>query len=808
MGIEKTSGLNSDQARRNLKKFGPNIIFKKAEIKFWQIAKQEIVEPMILFLFIVGIIYSFWGEPSDAITIFVVILALVFAEVFNEYRAKKAIASLEKIATPKTRVIRDNKIFETNSEDIVPDDILVLTSGTKISADAKIIQAIGLQIDESALTGESLPRDVAIGEDVFAGTTIVSGEGRAVVVITGKDTRLGQIASTAQAIRPPRTTLQLAMKSLSSKLVYVAIFFSVAIPLLGILRGQDFKTMVLTGLSLSFATIPEELPIVITMVLGLGAYTLSKQNFLVKKLKAAETLGSATVIVTDKTGTITENKQKIVSYYPDQPKRIINAASLALTELSLSPLDEEIRYTAKKFGIYNTIEKIINQRNFDNTKKTRTVLRGNGELNIYASGAPEEIFAMCNSIPKDVKNELIELTAKGQRVIAIASKPVKKGDKNSPIDKLEKNLKFVGLIGFRDSPRHGVKETIATATRAGIRTIMVTGDHPQTAMSIASQVNIISNDNNIVVGPELDNMSDEQLQDIVKTVSIYARTTPEHKYRIVSALQKNGEVVAVTGDGINDVLALKSADIGIAMGLKGTDVAKEAAEVVLADDNYVTITHGIFEGRKFFDNLRKGIKYYLSVKTALVLIFLLPVIVGVAMPFAPIQIIMLELFMDLAASAGFVGEPKEKTIYTQKPRDPKADMFDRTQIIDIFAKGIILFTAVMVVYFYALSKNIELHEAQTYAFSAWIFAHITLAYISRSDKESIFTQGIFKNKIINIWAIGAIIFLLCVIYVPFLHDKFGLTSIEPVNLALTALATLAIVGLLELKKIVQNITKK
>jgi Ca2+-transporting ATPase len=801
MRVVTEAGLTSDQAQQNLVKFGPNIIFKKEKIEFFKIAKQEITEPMILFLLIVGVIYGFWGGLSDAITIFVIILALVFAEVFNEYRAKKAIASLEKISAPKTKVLRDNKIVEISSELVVPGDILILVSGTKIAADAKISQSIGMQIDESALTGESFPRDASSGKDIFAGTTIISGEGQASVVVTGTTTKLGQIAASAQNIKPPRTTLQLAMKSLSGKLVYVAIFFSVAIPILGIIRGQNLKTMILTGLSLSFATIPEELPIVITMVLGLGAYTLSKHNFLVKKLRAAETLGGATVIVTDKTGTITENRQKIVSYFPNQPKSVIKSASYALTEFSISPLDEEIKNVARQYGPQQDGDKILSQSNFENNRKIRLVLRDGDELKIYASGAPEEIFAICKNVSKEVKNELLKQVSKGRRVIAIASQLVKNDDKRLPITKIAKGLDFIGLIGFEDLPRKGVKNTISQAARAGIRTIMVTGDHPLTAAAIASEVGIISKNNQVVLGTEIDNMSDEQLQTVVKNASIFARTTPDHKYRIVSALQRNGEIVAVTGDGINDVLALKSADIGIAMGLKGTDVAKDAAEVVLADDNFVTIARGIFEGRKFFDNLRKGIKYYLSVKTALILIFLLPVIIGVAMPFTPIQIIVLELFMDLAASAGFVSEPQEKNIYKEKPRNPKADMFDRKQIIDVLVKGTVLFTAVSFVYFFALSQKVDLKLAQSYAFSAWIFAHIFLAYISRSDKESVFAQRLFKNKIINIWAIGAISFLLCAIYIPFLHDKLNLIAINPVQLILIALSTAIIVGSLEIRKL-------
>ncbi|HPP43750.1 MAG TPA: HAD-IC family P-type ATPase, partial [Caldisericia bacterium] len=350
-------------------------------------------------------------------------------------------------------------------------------------------------------------------------------------------------------------------------------------------------------------------------------------------------------------------------------------------------------------------------------------------------------------------------------------------------------------------PRSGVKETIDKAVKAGIRTIMVTGDHPLTARSIAKEVGILNEDSKVMTGEELDSLTDEELQEIVKDVSVFARTTPQHKYRIVQALQKNGEVVAVTGDGINDALALKGADIGIAMGIRGTDVAKEAAEVVLADDNYITITQGIFEGRKFFDNLQKGIKYYLAVKVALILIFLFPVLLGIPMPLAPIQIIILELFMDLAASAGFVAEPSEKDIYTRAPRNPKENIINNSVIKDILIKGFVLFAGVTLIYLYARSQNLSLIESQTLAFIAWIFGHIILAYISRSDKEPIFTLGIFTNKIMNIWAASAIGFLILGIYLPFLNKNLNLIEINFVQFLLTALVMIVIVGLLELRKI-------
>jgi Ca2+-transporting ATPase len=369
---------------------------------------------------------------------------------------------------------------------------------------------------------------------------------------------------------------------------------------------------------------------------------------------------------------------------------------------------------------------------------------------------------------------------------------------NAEFQKLEKNLEFVGLISFEDSVRKGVKETIADVARAGIRTIMVTGDHPATAGFIAGTVGIRSD--TVITGEELDMMSDSRLQKAVREVSVFARATPMHKYRIMRALQKNGEVVAVTGDGINDVLALQGADIGVAMGIRGTDVAKDAASIVLADDNYVTIAQGIFEGRKFFDNLQKGIEYYLSVKVALVAIFLLPILLVASLPFAPIQIIVLELFMDLAASAGFVAEPKEKDINSRPPRDPKERIFNSSLIRNVMLKGLALFVAVMVAYFYAKSIGLGTAEVQTFAFSAWMFGYIALAFVSRSDREPLQKIGVFSNKVINLWALASIGFLLVAVYVPAVSTGFNLTPISVGRLALVALVSVLIVGMLEVKK--------
>lgn len=419
-------------------------------------------------------------------------------------------------------------------------------------------------------------------------------------------------------------------------------------------------------------------------------------------------------------------------------------------------------------------------------------------------GAPEEIVASCSGVDAAVNKELENETKKGRRVIATANRKIDPAELQKDFGLLEKGLTFAGLISFEDPPRREVKETIAKAAKAGIRTIMVTGDHPATAAYIACQVGIACDTSSVLTGEELDRLTDDQLKDTVKKISVFARTTPQHKYRIVRALQAGGEVVAVTGDGINDALALKGADIGIAMGVKGTDVAKEAAEVVLADDNFNVIAKAIFEGRKFFDNLRKGIKYYLCVKAALVMIFLLPVLINVPMPFSPIQIILLELFMDLAASAGFVSEPQEKDIYLRAPRSKNEDVINTPAVIDIFTKGILLFACVMAVYFYARSMGYGFVVTQTYAFSAWIFAHIAMAYVSRSDRQPLASTGLFTNSVINAWGALAIAFLLCAVYVPVLSRQFNLTPIPVATMATIAVFVWILVGLTELRKLAKR----
>ena len=395
-------GLTEAKAREILEKTGPNEIFRPTQVNFFAIARHEITEPMILLLIFVGVVYAVLGkEISDAVTIFVVILLLVLAEVWNEFRAKKAIVALGEIAAPKAGVIRDGSVREIDSLAVVPGDVLVLSQGTKVAADGTVFRAVDLESDESALTGESFPQPKATGDTVYAGTVIMAGEGLSGVTVTGQNTRLGEIAASAQEIRPPRTRLQLAMKDLAGKLVYIAVFMVVLITVVGILRGQDPEVMFLTGLSLAFATIPEELPIIITMVLGLGAYQLSRNKFLVKKLKAAETLGSTTVIVTDKTGTITEGKMQVAGTCPEDQQKVIGDALLSIPQFSASPLDMGVKEHARSLEIPNPLSPVLHKRDFGNGRKTRAVIREvEGKKVLFVTGAPEEVMRACSSVPE------------------------------------------------------------------------------------------------------------------------------------------------------------------------------------------------------------------------------------------------------------------------------------------------------------------------------------------------------------------------------------------------------------------------
>ncbi len=838
-GVDSNTGLDEATVQLRLAQFGPNRLAEAKQQTIWQVFLEEIREPMTLLLLGTGVLYAVWGSIGDALTILGVILLLVGTEVFNEYRAKKAIAGLSTLYEPTAVVRRNGQDVEVSVEEIVPGDLILLQVGRRVPADARLLESYSLAADEASLTGESvpvkkdahllLPEKTALAERhtmVYAGTTITRGRGTAIVVATGMHTELGQVVGMAREVRQPRTPLQQAMRDLTFWLVWFALGFSVLVPLLAwLLVHLPLKQAVLTGLSLAFATIPEELPIIITIVLALGAYRLARQHAIVKRLQAVETLGAVTTIATDKTGTLTENRIEVDRFSPTQLERTLlelgtlcnSAIEDGKTSLG-DPLEVALLRAARAAGVdVEALRRKYGLRDeftFDTTRKRMSVVyERDGQGWVIVKGAPEAVLAQCTHhrgegqaeplTEADRTRELdvaTQMAGEGLRVLAFAEKLVRSEPMSQ--DEAEANLTFMGLVGLLDPPRPEVKAAIAASRTAGIRTIMITGDHPLTAQTIAEQIGLDGN-KRVLTGPELDALSEDGLREDVSQVSIYARTTPANKLRIVQVLQKQGERVAVTGDGINDTPALAAADIGVAMGETGTDVAREAADIVLEDDNFTTIVNAIREGRVLFANLKKGVRYYLACKVALVSAVLLPVLLGVPVPFAPIQIILMELFMDLAASATFANEPAEADVMHEPPRNPKARFMDGPMMASIFGAGAGLFAAVSVAYLVTwYTSGGDLLRAQTVAFVAWLLGHVFLAINLRSQREPLFRLGFFSNRLMILWAAAAIAFVLFATLVPGVQNLLKTTTLQGQDWLLVVIVTVIGTCWIEMRKVI------
>jgi Ca2+-transporting ATPase len=850
-GVNPETGLTDQEAGQRLATYGRNRLVEETEIRFLAILKEEITEPMILLLIAVGVLYSVLGSLADSLTIIAIITILVLVEVWNEYRAKRSIAALKKLAPPTTLVLRNGQPREVQTALLVPGDVILMKTGQRVPADARLLSAFGLEVDEASLTGESfpvakdanaiLPSETRITEQVnmvFAGTVVNRGQAKALITATGVNTEVGRVAGLAKASKEPKTPLQLSMKQLSKSLVWIALFFCVLVPVLGFLRGLQLEQMILTGLALAFAVIPEELPIIITMVLGVGAYSLSRKNALVKRLRAAETLGSVTMIATDKTGTITENKMRIEHLYFDgktvetpsfkenerEALKTALLASDAIRDLTgdtvlTNPMAQAILEQIRQGKI--DVEKLRkdwvlkDELSFDSERKLASyVYQYGGSLVVLSSGAPENVLAkstktllkgkeveITDATRQEVADNTVEMAQSGERLLAFGYRRLPATSKMDKTD-LEQNLVFVGIVGFIDPPRKEVKGAIRTCQEAGIKVVMITGDHPETARAIAAQVGI--NSARVLTGSEISKVNDKELKRALEGTFVFARVTPEDKLRLVRLFRESGEVVAVTGDGINDAPALKEAHIGVSMGIRGTDVAKETADMVLTDDNFATIKTAVKEGRKLFGNLRKGVRYYLACKVALVASFLLPIAIGVPLPFAPIQIIVLELFMDLAASATFVAEPEESGTMTKPPVGPKEKFMNQSMLTGIFLGALSLFAAVTTNFLLVWFQTQNLTQAQTVAFATWMLGHILLALNFRSEKEPLVKLGFFSNKVMVLWALLAVVTLIVGTSLPFVHESLKITNLNLQDWALVILVSFVATFWMELKKILQQ----
>lgn len=811
------NGLASSEADKRLKETGENKITQSKSITFWDILWEEVREPLILMLLVIGVLYSIWGDLGDAIMIICVILTVSLVEVYTEYKAKKNIESLKTLSQPTPWVIRDGKPAEIHTSEIVPGDILVLKGGVRIGADARVLESQRLEADESQLTGESMgiikntePTAENTGLNdrtnmVHMGSVILKGKGLAIVTATGMNTELGRIAGLTEEAREPKTPLQKSMKQLSKTLIWVAVFFSVLVPVINILRNlpitwSSVQENILTGLSFAFATIPEEMPIIITMVLGLGAIHLSKKNVLIKRTKAAETLGSVTVIATDKTGTLTENKMSIERHYA-KDERLLYTLGALMADVAYDrdgsflgdPMDKYVVDMAAQLGIDREAllseYTLVSESGFDEAAKTFTSeYEHNGQIMTIIKGAPESVFAL-SVRDDDMQCQLDEAMTAGFRTIAVACK-----------DGGQEQFSLAGIISFDDPIREGVREAVTDCHSAGVKVIMITGDHAATAKRVAENAGVKVT--GVLTGEEISKLPESGLVDAVKGCNVFARISPEQKLNIVKALHESGEVVAVTGDGINDAPALKAADIGISMGVAGTDVAKEAADMILTDDSFTGIVTAIEEGRRLYDNLSKCVKYYLSCKIGLILTILIPTLMNIPLPFSPIQIIILELFMDLVASTSFVVEKAESDVLKRKPRDPKENFMNKSMITGIFSGGITLAVIVLGTYLFSFYVG-NASLAQTFAFIAWLFGHVALAFNMRTEHVPLTKSGVFSSRMFNIWMAGVVAFLTVALNVPVLREYLQLNAVGIVPVLCLALIAIVVTAWMEIRKVIQ-----
>lgn len=800
MGSDSENGLNSAEASTRLKQFGPNALIKPKSFGFVGVLIKELREPMILLLVIIAAIYSVIGDPRDSVVIVVIVFLVVFIETYNVNKARRSIDALRELSMPVTSVVRDGTIKREKTGSIVPGDIVILSSGERIPADGRLIESFSLKIDESALTGESfsvikdaetIPESIDLAElsnMVFSGSLVIQGSGRYIVTATGKGTEIGKISELIEQAEEAETPLGESLSRLTKILAILAITFSLIVPLLGFLQGQTVDEMILTGLSMAFATVPEELPVLVSITLAIGAYTLSRHNAVVKDLKAAETLGSVTVIATDKTGTITENKMAVGHVYCDGrvfsksdriPPQLMETTILATGTTMLGdakvathkdPMEIAAFLHAEKQGVdLNKLRgsyRLVDEFSFDNKIKLSSYLydREDGTKVIYVEGAPEVVLSRSIKQKREDGNVIVlteegrdnileavdSISAMGERLIAIGTRNVTEDSDDRNV--LEKDLIFHGMVSFIDPPRSEVPEAIRECQLAGIRVIMLTGDHPKTAKSIATQVGINHSDH-VVTGSEIAGMDDDTLAKKIIDNSIFARITSEDKFRIVQLLRKNGETVAVTGDGVNDSPALQNAEIGIAMGIRGTDVAREASDMILLDDNFATIVQAVHEGRGILYTLRKSLKYEISIKLALVMILTVPLFLFIPFPFSPIQIIVMELMMDVAAMGGFLYEREEVGLVQLQTGERSKNFINWNLMSFIILASASISIAVTAVYLYIYYTSGFLLRAQTAAFSVWMLSQIFLAHNLRTEKQPVFMKGILSNKVITLWGI-------------------------------------------------------
>jgi Ca2+-transporting ATPase len=751
---------------------------------------------MFLLLLTCGIIYFIIGEFSEAVILLFWVIMVVFITFYQYSKAEKSLAELKKLAISNAHVIRDGVQISIPSREIVPKDILIIHQGDRIPADGEIIEASNLSVDESILTGESLPvekkemNQYPEKSTVYGGTLVVSGRAFIKVSHTGKNSEFGKIGKSLKEIEIVPDKLQREMRGIVNRLFVLGALFSVFVIISYYLTRGDFIQSLLNGIATAMAMLPEEFPVVLTVFLSIGAWRLSKINLLTRKPSAIENLGSITALCSDKTGTITENKMivssiyiqnELISFDEFQSKKaqitpLIEASFFASHAQTIDPMERAIE------ACYKTIQLNLNKPlqlvkeyliTHEMTAMTRVLKTEDQHLIVYSKGAPETILSLCKMEEVDQKRilEIVNDQArKGQRILAVAKTAWLTAElPNKQADFL---LDFLGLIGFEDPIRQDVPKAIEECKEAGIRVIMITGDYPSTAESIAKKAGIIEVDS-ILTGSDLEKMDDQELGLKIKSIHVFARIVPNQKLRIIKALQSNGEIVAMTGDGVNDAPALKAADVGIAMGDKGTDVARESAALILLDDRFSTIVAAIRSGRKIMDNLEKAMTYILAVHVPIVGLTLLPAFfLELPIILLPMHIVVLELMIDPICSLAFESEKEEKNLMKRPPKNPRLTFFGRDKVLKSILIGLLLFLFATMVYFGSLHFGFAANKIRTLTFSMLIFCDIFLVLSTLSKSRPIIQVLLEKNISLLVILFITLAFLLVMIENKYLNELF------------------------------------
>ena len=874
-------GLNLEGVEESRKKYGVNELKAKKKktllIKFLEQFKDFMIIILIIAALVSGIIGYIENEGiTDSIIILIVVIMNAIIGVAQESKAEKSLEALQKLSSHVAKVIRNGELIIIPSKELVPGDIVVLETGDYVPADLRIIEAVNLKVQEASLTGESVPVEknieaisdekVGIGDRtnmLFASSLITYGRGKGIVVETGMNTEVGKIASIINDTNETETPLQEKLNKLGKTLGIGALIICAVIFVIGLLYGKNPLDMFMTAVSLAVAAIPEGLPAVFTIVLAIGVQRMVKRNAIVKKLPAVETLGSASVICSDKTGTLTQNKMTVEKVFCDgnlvnleesadmiDIQKLVYASMLCNdtkiseddkltgdpTETALVDMAFKLDFDPSVYGMFPRVAEIP----FDSDRKLMTTVHEeNGNYVVYTKGGVDELLANCSSyiLEGDIKTDLeeykeiirrynMEMAQNALRVLAMAYKVLDHKPTAEEIKELESNLTYIGMVGMIDPPRLEVKDAVQECKEAGIKTVMITGDHKITAIAIAKSLGILENDDEAITGTELEEMSDEELIRNVRKYSVYARVSPEHKVRIVKAWQANGETVAMTGDGVNDAPSLKIADIGCAMGVVGTDVAKEAADVILTDDNFATVVSAVEEGRRIYDNILKAIQFLLSSNIGEIVVLFLAILItpllskqfGVDITLIetllPIHILWINLVTDSLPALALAVDPAADNVMKRKPlKNTKKGIFTKGMTWRIVYQGLMIGLLTLTAFIIGLStpdvsQEEKVKIGQTMAFYVLALSELVHVFNIRDNKRSIFKTGIFNNSKLILATVVSASLMFVILFTQGLRDIFGLVMLPAMHVFETVMLVLAPVIIVEIFKLLKINTTK